>query len=94
MSGGGTVRSGAIYSTLCRRLRMIGNPSERSVLLSLVVFVIIRGFAEAEPFDLLLPIWMIATIVLQLDRCRESRFQLDFAATEGFVSEAGPGSSI
>jgi exopolysaccharide production protein ExoQ len=84
----GIVMLVAIYGSLWRRLRMIGNPSERSVLLALVVFVIIRGVAEAEPFDLLLPIWMIATIVLQLDRCRESQLQLDL------VSEAGPGSSL
>jgi hypothetical protein len=54
----------------------------------------VRGVAEAEPFDLLLPIWIIATIVLQLDRSRESRFQLDFPVTEGLVSESGPGSSL
>ncbi len=29
---------------------------------------------------------MIATIVLQLDRCRESQFQLDFPLTDGLVS--------
>ncbi len=40
----------AIYGGLWRRVRMIRDPSERSVLLALVVFVIIRGVAEAEPF--------------------------------------------
>lgn len=90
----GIVMLVAIYGGLWRRVRMIRDPSERSVLLALVVFVIIRGVAEAEPFDLLLPIWMIATIVLQLDRSRESQFQFDFLATEGLVSDAGPGSSL
>jgi exopolysaccharide production protein ExoQ len=84
----GIVMLVAIYGSLWRRLCMIGNPSERSVLLALVMFVLIRGVAEAEPFDLLLPIWMIATIVLQLGRCRESRFQVDCSI------EAGAGSSL
>jgi hypothetical protein len=36
-------------------------PSEL-VFASLLLFVIIRGFAEAEPFDLLLPLWSIVML--------------------------------
>jgi hypothetical protein len=32
------------------------------VFLSILLFVVVRGLAEAEPFDLLLPLWFIVLI--------------------------------
>jgi O-antigen ligase len=52
-----------IYGSLWRRFRSIRNPSERSILISLLIFVLVRGVVEAEPFDLLLPLWLITTLV-------------------------------
>jgi exopolysaccharide production protein ExoQ len=53
-----------IYGSLWRRFRRVNDRSERTALIALVVFVLIRGLAEAEPFDLLLPLWMITALTL------------------------------
>ena len=37
-------------------------------MLSLLLFVVVRGLAEAEPFDLLLPLWSIVLISLLVER--------------------------
>jgi len=51
-----------IYGSLWRRFRRVTDRSERTALIALLLFVLVRGFAEAEPFDLLLPLWMITAI--------------------------------
>jgi exopolysaccharide production protein ExoQ len=81
----------AIYGSLWRRVRGVCNPSERSALLSILVYVIIRGVAEAEPFDLLLPIWLITTIALLLHRDRDPKLSASPLSTV-VVSETRMGS--
>jgi hypothetical protein len=39
-------------------------------LLSLLLFIVVRGLAEAEPFDLLLPLWAIILISLLSNEVR------------------------
>lgn len=56
-----------LYASLWRRFRRLANLSDRSVLTSLMVFIVVRGIAEAEPFDLLLPIWLITTVSLLVE---------------------------
>jgi O-antigen ligase len=51
-----------IYGTLYRSIRGIPRSSTRTVLNGLLLFILIRGLAEAEPFDLLLPLWSITLI--------------------------------
>jgi exopolysaccharide production protein ExoQ len=53
-----------LYGSLYRQLRRVPRGSIRTCLLSLLLFIVIRGFAEAEPFDLLLPLWAIVLISL------------------------------
>jgi O-antigen ligase len=52
----------AIYGTLYRSIRGLPRSSTRVVLIGLLLFILIRGLAEAEPFDLLLPLWSITLI--------------------------------
>lgn len=53
-----------VYGSLYRRIRVLPRGSERSILASFLVYVVVRGFAEAEPFDLLLPLWLITALTL------------------------------
>jgi exopolysaccharide production protein ExoQ len=55
-----------VYGSLYRKMRALRGP-ERSALTAFLVFVIVRGFAEAEPFDLLLPLWLITALALLID---------------------------
>ncbi len=51
-----------IYGSLHRRMRRLAPGSMRTALVTILVFVLIRGLAEAEPFDLLLPLWAITLL--------------------------------
>ncbi len=57
-----------IYGSLYRQMRRLPRGPLRIVLLSLLLFVVVRGLAEAEPFDLLLPLWSIVLISLLVER--------------------------
>lgn len=48
-----------IYGSLCRNIRRFAPSNWKAVGISVIVFVAVRGLAEAEPFDLLLPLWAI-----------------------------------
>jgi hypothetical protein len=52
----------ALYGSLWRQLRRLSDPSLRVLFLGMLLFVIVRGFADTEPFDLSLPLWFIAMI--------------------------------
>jgi exopolysaccharide production protein ExoQ len=55
-----------LYGSLYRQIRRLPRGSVRVVFLSLFLFVVVRGLAEAEPFDLLLPLWSIVLISMLL----------------------------
>jgi len=52
----------ALYGSVWRQLRRLSDPSLRVLFLGMLLFVIVRGFADTEPFDLSLPLWFIAMI--------------------------------
>ena len=58
----GIVLLAGIYSALFRNFRRISERPQRILLISLMLFILVRGLAEAEPFDLLLPLWSIALL--------------------------------
>ena len=51
-----------LYGSVYRQIRRLPRGPVRVVLLSILIFVAMRGLAEAEPFDLLLPLWFIVLI--------------------------------
>lgn len=55
----GVVATAGAYGSLWRAIRRVCSGRRRVMLLSLLVFVLVRGLAEAEPFDLQLPLWMM-----------------------------------
>jgi O-antigen ligase len=60
-----------IYGGLYRRIRALPVGPERFALTAFLIYVAIRGLAEAEPFDLLLPLWLITAfgfVLQQSDR--------------------------
>jgi hypothetical protein len=64
-----------IYGSFYRRLRLLPRDSERFILTAFLVFAIVRGFAEAEPFDLVFPLWLITMIALLADSEFQSTLQ-------------------
>jgi hypothetical protein len=64
----------ALYGSVWRQLRRLADPSLRIFFLGMLLFVIVRGFADTEPFDLSLPLWfiaMIGTLIQHSPACTE-----------------------
>lgn len=57
-----------IYGSLYRQIRKLPQSRVKIVFFTILSFVVVRGLAEAEPFDLLLPLWLIVIISLLLER--------------------------
>jgi len=53
-----------LYGSLYRQFRRLSDGPLRILFVSMLLFIVIRGFAEAEPFDLLLPLWAIVLFSL------------------------------
>jgi exopolysaccharide production protein ExoQ len=59
-----------VYGSLYSNIRRMAQQSSKVICVSIVLYVIIRGFAEAEPFDLLLPLW--AVVLLGVLVCQDA----------------------
>ena len=58
----GVAMLAGIYGTLYQSIRGFPRSPTRAVFHGLLLYILIRGLAEAEPFDLLLPLWSIVLI--------------------------------
>ena len=52
----------ALYRSVFREIRSVRDASMRQFFVGVFLFVVVRGFADTEVFDLSLPIWSIALI--------------------------------
>ncbi len=67
----GVAMLAGIYGSLYRRIRALPRGPERIALTAFLIYVAIRGLAEAEPFDLLLPLWFVTCFALLLGNCAQ-----------------------
>ena len=58
----GVVLLVGLYGSLYRRVLALPKNPSKGILIAIMLFIFVRGLAEAEPFDLLLPLWMITLI--------------------------------
>ena len=49
----------AVYGSLLRQIRRLGASPACLPVICLLAYILVRGLAEAEPFDLLLPLWAV-----------------------------------
>jgi exopolysaccharide production protein ExoQ len=68
----GVVMLCAIYGSLFRKIRAFEPGSMKMIFLTIMIFIVIRGLAEAEPFDLILPLWAIVLFSTIIDSERFS----------------------
>ncbi len=76
----GAVMLFGIYGSLYRNIRRLAPTEWKPIGLSMILFVVIRGFAEAEPFDLLLPLWVVVMFAYLLENARIKSQATEFAA--------------
>jgi O-antigen ligase len=53
-----------LYSSLYRTVRRLPRGPLKAFLLSMLIFVLVRGMADTEPFDISLPLWSIVLLSL------------------------------
>jgi exopolysaccharide production protein ExoQ len=63
----GIVMLCGLYGSLYWRIRKASRGSTKLIFYSILLFIVVRGLAEAEPFDLLLPLWAIVLISMLVE---------------------------
>jgi hypothetical protein len=74
-----------LYGSICRSLRRLPLGTSRTLLASLMLFILIRGCAEAEPFDLLFPLWAITVFSAVFAETRVPNSQASSISVSGTV---------
>jgi O-antigen ligase len=60
----GVVLLCGLYFSFFRQARRLKEPQYRSLFVSLILFIVVRGFADTERFDLSFPFWSITLLTL------------------------------
>jgi hypothetical protein len=47
----------------------------------MLLFIVVRGLAEAEPFDLLLPLWTIVLVSLTVDFAKPANAEVNLPSS-------------
>lgn len=64
----GLVLLTGLYASFWRQVRRLPTGPTRTFLLGLLIFVLVRGLADTEPFNVSLPLWFIALVGVTLAR--------------------------
>lgn len=62
-----------IYSNVYHQVRKLGDEPSKIFFIGFLLFIVVRGFADTEAFDLSLPMWMIVIIGALLHESRRNR---------------------
>jgi exopolysaccharide production protein ExoQ len=89
----GIVLFAGLYGSLYRQFRRLPRGPLKIFFLSILLFVLVRGLAEAEPFDLLLPLWAIVLISLLANQPRPLSERMEGVATHQQPGHAASGLS-
>jgi exopolysaccharide production protein ExoQ len=60
-----------VYGSFFRQIRRISRPEYKTLFLSLIFFIVIRGLGDTERFDLSFPLWSITLLSLMLAAASE-----------------------
>ena len=73
-----------IYISFFRQVRKLATGYTRTFFFGLLLFVLVRGLTDTEPFDLSLPLWAIAmmSVLIERVRVREETAALSLAMTQ------------
>jgi exopolysaccharide production protein ExoQ len=67
----GVVMLVGLYGSLFMKIRRLQQKPLKMIFLTIMIYTVVRGLAEAEPFDLLLPLWMIVMFSMVME-CAET----------------------
>ncbi len=63
----------SLYASFYRQLRRLASTPLKALLVSLLVFILVRGLGDTERFDLSFPLWAVALISLTLAMSKSPR---------------------
>jgi exopolysaccharide production protein ExoQ len=69
----GIILFAGIYFSFYRLIRRLAKGSLRTFLFAFLLFVLVRGFADTERFDLSLPMWTVIMMSLLIDHNRADK---------------------
>jgi O-antigen ligase len=70
-----------LYGSFYRQVRRLSAPAMRTFWFALLLFVLVRGLTDTEPFDLSLPLWamvMISVVIKNDDAKDDTAAVMDF----------------
>jgi O-antigen ligase len=70
-----------VYGSLYRSIRGLPKGRLRIIFVSMLLFIVVRGLAEAEPFDLLLPLWTIVLVSLTVDFAKPANAEVNLPSS-------------
>jgi exopolysaccharide production protein ExoQ len=76
----GVVLLAGLYASLFLQIRRLPRSPVKIAFFSILLYVLVRGLAEAEPFDLLLPLWSIVLLSLLIEDEKNARIALPESA--------------
>ena len=77
-----------IYGSIYRHIRRLARGPRQTFFLAFLLFVLVRGIADTERFDLSLPLWAIVMISLLIEHARSLPERTSGNAAVGPPSEA------
>ncbi len=87
----GVVLLAGVYASLWRQMRKLKRSPAGILFQSLLIYVVVRGLAVADSFDLLLPLWAIVMLSTVIARMRnEQSTTAPVAATQEQASAFAP----
>lgn len=78
-----------IYTSFLLQIRRLPRGALRTFLLSLLLFILVRGLADTEVFDLSLPLWMIVLFSALMEQSALARIATGQTQQSPRVSPAG-----
>jgi exopolysaccharide production protein ExoQ len=83
----GVVLLAGLYASLFLQIRRLPRSPVKIAFFSILLYVLVRGIAEAEPFDLLLPLWSIVLLSLLIDDEKNAQTVLPESTLDAFRCE-------
>ena len=77
----GVILMAGVYFSFWRQVTRLASGPVRTFFLSLLIFVLVRGLADTEWFDLSLPLWAVLLLSTLIECVRTSRQEARSAAT-------------
>ena len=86
----GIILIAGLYGSLYRQARKLAQAPLKMFLTALLIFVLVRGLAESDPFDLSLPLWGIVIFSLLIQNELAAKTSPATAAGRHVAADQGP----